>query len=45
VDLSDPVDPTPAEASTHDIKESSSSNEASDDESEGSVEVGSEPDL
>ena len=43
--LSDPVDPTPAEASTHDVEESSSSSEASDDESQGSVELSSEPDL
>ena len=45
MDLSDPVDPTPAEASTHDLEDSSSSDATSDDESNGSVELGSEPDL
>ena len=45
VDSSDPVDPTPAEASTHDLEDSSSSGATSDDESNGSVELGSEPDL
>ena len=45
VDSSDPVDPTPAEASTHDLEDSSSSGETSDDESHGSVELGSQPDL
>ena len=45
VDSSDPVDPTPAEASTHDLEDSSSSGGSSDDESQGSVELGSESDL
>lgn len=39
VGLADPVNPTPAEASTHDIEESSNSSEASDDELEQSVEL------
>ena len=43
--LSHPVNPTLAEASTHDLEESSSSSEASHDEPKGSVELGSEPDL
>ena len=37
--LADPVNPTLAGASTHDIEESSNSSEASDDESEQSVEL------
>ena len=45
VDSSDPVDATPAQASTHDLEDSSSSGETSDDELQGSVELGSEPDL
>ena len=31
--------PTPTEASTHDLEDSSSSGETSDDESQGSVEL------